>query len=171
MVHRCDCGDQRTRARSLFEINTSQGWFFIWIWCRNKSAQTGRYKDGFEDVADAITIYTNANDTALKWALRFFGWPRLGAPGELGLTPEDLQHLKEFGNTTLIDVAAAENVASGNGHGYFIKSPWVSTDLLLTIKHGSDPLKRGLKYNEVGAAWVFPESYPQRIRQVVEQIH
>jgi esterase/lipase superfamily enzyme len=132
---------------------------------------TARYRDGFEDVADAITIYTNANDTALKWALRFFGWPRLGAPGELGPTPEDLQHLKDYGNTTLIDVAAAENVASGNGHGYFIKSPWVSTDLLLTLKHGSDPPKRGLRYNEVDAAWVFPESYPQKIRQVVEQIY
>lgn len=131
---------------------------------------TARYRDGFEDVADAITIYTNANDTALNWALRFFGWPRLGAPGELGLTPEALQHLKEFGNTALIDVAAAENVASGNGHGYFIKSPWVSTDLLLTLKHGSGPLKRGLRWNEVDAVWVFPESYPQRIRQVVEQI-
>jgi len=132
---------------------------------------TARYRDGFEDVADAITIYTNANDTALKWALRFFGWPRLGAPGELGLTPQDLQHLNEFENTTLIDVAAAENVASGNGHGYFVKSPWVSTDLLLTLKHDFDPQKRGLRYNEVDAVWVFPESYPQRIRQVVEQIH
>jgi esterase/lipase superfamily enzyme len=132
---------------------------------------TARYRDGFEDVADAITIYTNANDTALKWALRFFGWPRLGAPGELGLTPEDLQHLKEFGNTVLIDVAAAENVASGNGHGYFIKSPWVSTDLLLTLKQGSSPQERGLRYNQVDAAWVFPESYPQKIKQIAEQIH
>ena len=26
-----------------------------------------------------------------------------------------------------VDVAAAEDAASGNGHGYFIKSPWVST--------------------------------------------
>ena len=132
---------------------------------------TTRYRDGFEDVADAITIYTNANDTALKWALRFFGWPRLGAPGELGLTPGDLQHLQKFGNTTLIDVAAAEDVASGNGHGYFVKSPWVSTDLLLTLKHGSGPQKRGLRYNEVDAAWVFPENYPQKIKQVVKQIH
>jgi len=129
---------------------------------------TARYRDGFEDVADAITIYTNANDTALKWALRFFGWPRLGAPGELGLTPGDLQHLKEFGNTTLIDVAAAEDVAAGNGHGYFVKSPWVSTDLLLTLKHGSGPSKRGLRWNDVDAVWVFPESYPQKIRQIVK---
>jgi len=129
---------------------------------------TARYRDGFEDVADAITIYTNANDTALKWALRFFGWSRLGAPGELGLTPGDLQHLKEFGNTTLIDVAAAEDIAAGNGHGYFVKSPWVSTDLLLTLKHGSGPSKRGLRWNDVDAVWVFPESYPQKIRQIVK---
>ena len=75
-----------------------------------------------------------------------------------------------FAEVKLIDVAAAENVASGNGHGYFVKSPWVSTDILLTLKHGSHPHKRGLRYNRVEAAWVFPESYPQKIRQVAEQI-
>ena len=125
--------------------------------------------DGLRPDDYHFSKYTNANDTALKWALRFFGWPRLGAPGELGLTPEDLQHLKELGNTTLIDVAAAENAASGNGHGYFVKNPWVSTDLLLTLKLGLDPFKRGLRYSEVDAAWVFPESYPQKIIRVVEQ--
>ncbi len=80
-------------------------------------------------------------------------------------------HLFMTSYPTLIDVAAAENVAAGNGHGYFVKSPWVSTDLLLTLKHGFDPYKRGLRWDEVEAGWVFPESYPQRIRQVVEQIH
>jgi hypothetical protein len=160
-------GNERSRSLSLGIANVRLGTGDM-NWPEIHAA---RYRDGFENVADTITIYTNANDTALKWALRFFGWPRLGAPGELGLTPGDLQHLKEFGNTTLIDVAAAEDVASGNGHGYFVKSPWVSTDLLLTLKHGFGPQKRGLRYNEVDAAWVFPESYSQKIRQVVGQIH
>ncbi|MBW1852451.1 MAG: alpha/beta hydrolase [Deltaproteobacteria bacterium] len=130
-----------------------------------------RYRDGFEDIADTNTIYTNANDTALHWALRFFGWPRLGAPGELGLTPGDLRSLNGSEKTVIIDVAGAEDAASGNGHGYFIKSPWVSTDLLLTLKFGLKPGKRGLSWGEVDAAWNFPNNYPQMVRQIVEQIH
>jgi hypothetical protein len=68
-----------------------------------------------------------------------------------------LQHLSDFRHASLIDVATAENAASGNGHGYFIKNPWVNTDLLLTFKLGSNLLKRGLRYSEAEAAWILPE--------------
>ncbi len=128
-----------------------------------------RYRDGFEDIAQKITIYTNANDTALNWALRFFGWPRLGAPGEMGLTPEDLQPFNAFAKTQIIDVAAAEDAASGNGHGYFIKSPWVSTDLLLTLKYKANPLERGLTNDKKKNIWAFPKDYPGKIRQIIDK--
>jgi esterase/lipase superfamily enzyme len=128
---------------------------------------TTRYRDRVNDVADAFTIYTNANDTALNWALRFFGWPRLGAPGEMGLTPGDLSFLRGYENTAIIDVAEAEDTASGNGHGYFIKSPWVSADLLMTFKYGVGPRERGLVWNDAEAVWSFPENYPEKVRQAV----
>lgn len=125
-----------------------------------------RYRDGFEDIAVNISIYTNANDTALNWALRFFGWPRLGAPGEMGITPEELQLFKFSEKTTVIDVAAAENTASGNGHGYFVKSPWVSTDLLLLLDNKAAPQKRGLIQNADTSVWAFPDSYPIEIENL-----
>ncbi len=128
---------------------------------------TARYRDGFEELADRITIYTNANDTALNWALRFLGWPRLGAPGELALTPEEARSISESEHTVIIDVAAAENASSGNGHGYFIKSPWVSTDLLLTIKHGASPRERGLSKQNDGLIWKFPQNYPVAVHQAM----
>jgi esterase/lipase superfamily enzyme len=129
-----------------------------------------RYRDGFDDIAENITIYTNANDTALNWALRFFGWPRLGAPGELGLTPEDLQSLKNLENTMIIDVAEAENTASGNGHGYFIKSPWVSSDILVTLRYGLEASERGLLKSKETNAWSFHSKYPLRMKQLSEKI-
>lgn len=130
---------------------------------------SSRYRDGFADIADSITVYTNANDTALNWALRFIGWPRLGAPGELGLTPGELKSLESFTRTESIDVSAAEEAASGNGHGYFIKSPWVSTDILLTLKYGTPPSERGLTRQRDDFAWEFPNNYPETIREAVQQ--
>ena len=125
----------------------------------------------FLDIADRITIYTNANDTALNWALRFFGWPRLGAPGELGLTPEDLQSLKDLENTIIVDVAEAENTASGNGHGYFIKSPWVSSDILLTLRYGLKGPERGLFQRKGTPDWRFHSMYPVRLKQLSENLN
>ena len=130
---------------------------------------SSRYRDGFSDIVDSITIYTNANDTALNWALRFIGWPRLGAPGELGLTPGELRSLESFARTISIDVSAAEEAASGNGHGYFIKSPWVSTDILLALKYGTPPQERGLIRPKDDFAWEFPKNYPETIREAVHQ--
>ncbi len=127
-----------------------------------------RYRDGFEDVVKNITIYTNANDTALNWALRFFGWPRLGAPGEMGLAAEDLHAFKIFNRTQIVDVSAAEEAASGNGHGYFVKSPWVSTDLILILKNNAPPFERGLYKRENQRVWKFTQKYPQRLRQAVQ---
>jgi len=127
-----------------------------------------RYRDGFDDIAENITIYTNANDNALNWALRFFGWPRLGAPGELGLTPEEIRSLEDLGKTVIIDVADAENSASGNGHGYFIKSPWVSSDILLTLRYGLEVSERGLLKPKEVAVWSFHSKYPSTIRQLIK---
>ncbi len=126
-----------------------------------------RYRDGFEELADRITIYTNANDTALNWALRFLGWPRLGAPGELALTPGEVRSLSAFEHTVIIDVAAAEDASSGNGHGYFIKSPWVSTDLLLSLKHGAPPRERGLTKQTDEFIWQFPQNYPAAVHRAM----
>ena len=65
--------------------------------------------------------------------------------------------------------AAAEEAATGNGHGYFIKSPWVSTDILLNLKHGSNPSQRGLSRSEDGIVWEFPDNYPEKIKNLIRR--
>ncbi len=107
------------------------------------------------------------NDTALNWALRFLGWPRLGAPGELALTPGEVRSLPGSERTVIIDVAAAENASSGNGHGYFIKSPWVSTDLLLAIGSAAPPGERGLSRAGDDFIWHFPANYPEAVQRAM----
>ena len=67
-------------------------------------------------------------------------------------------------------VSMAERAASGNGHGYFIKSPWVSSDILLILAFGLSPSERGLVRNDQGAIWQFPGDYRQKIRALALQL-
>ena len=43
----------------------------------------------------------------------------------------------------VINVSEAEQSASGNGHAYFRKSPWVSSDILTTLRYDLAPADRG----------------------------
>lgn len=65
-------------------------------------------------------------------------------------------------------MAAAEDAASGNGHGYFIKSPWVSTDLLLALTHGASPSERGLVLKAEEFVWKFSDNYPNKIKRITK---
>jgi hypothetical protein len=67
-------------------------------------------------------------------------------------------------------VAAAEDSASGNGHGYFIKSPWVSTDLLLALAWGGSPSERGLNLMADSAVWEFSGDYPREIQRLAGEM-
>ena len=73
---------------------------------------------------------------------------RFTAMGKLSLedfTPAGLDFLREARDAAVIDVTSAENATAGNGHWYFMSSPWVSSDLLLLFKTGGTPDERGLE--------------------------
>jgi len=61
-------------------------------------------------------------------------------------------------------VTAVEGSDTGNGHGYFRSSPWVSSDLLMTLMHDLDPEDRGLVRLPGQPLWTFPDDYIERLR-------
>lgn len=65
---------------------------------------------------------------------------------------------------TLAYVTDAESAAAGNGHAYFRKSPWTSSDILMTLMHDLRPDERGLVRSEDIPIWTFPPDYIHRLR-------
>jgi hypothetical protein len=61
-----------------------------------------------------------------------------------------------------IDVEGAANFDSGNGHAYFRQSPWVSSDVLLSLRYGLRPAQRGLEQRDESPIWRFPKDYVAR---------
>ena len=80
---------------------------------------------------------------------------------ELG--PNGIAYLNEHPELVLIDVTAAEGAATGNGHAYFRKSPWASSDVLMTLRHDLEPAERGLVRSDDVPIWTFPPDYIERL--------
>lgn len=66
-----------------------------------------------------------------------------------------------------IDVSHAAHAASGNGHAYFRSSPWVSSDILMTLAYQLDPAERGLALDPETGVWRFPSDYVARLRKAL----
>jgi esterase/lipase superfamily enzyme len=118
--------------------------------------------DGLLRVPEHLTFYTSPKDKALHMSSRVFAHRRMGEllPGML-----DAQ-MREFvthsPKLALINVEGAANYDAGNGHAYFRQSPWVSSDVLMTLRYGLRPAARGLEQHENSPIWRFPADYVTR---------
>jgi hypothetical protein len=53
---------------------------------------------------------------------------------------------------------------SGNGHAYFRKSPWTSSDILVMLTFDLKPQERGLEQAGGQPIWTFSPNYIQTLR-------
>ncbi len=118
--------------------------------------------DGLLRVQDRLTLYTSPSDQALHLSEKIFAHRRLGQllPGTLDERMR--QYAGSSSRLALIDVAEADNFDDGNGHAYFRKSPWVSSDILMTLAYGLGPAERGLEQRGDSPVWRFPNDYLTR---------
>jgi hypothetical protein len=74
-------------------------------------------------------------------------------------------------NLHLIDVTNAEEAGAGNGHAYFRKSPWVSSDILVSLMYDLDPMERGLSMLPDLPMWHFTGDYIESLKSVLTEIN
>ena len=123
------------------------------------------------NVPKRMTVYRSETDRALSLSSFLLARRRLGEiePGE-GLSQKDLDRLSVDRQIDLINVSDAEAAAQGKGHNYFRQSPWVSSDVLTTLRYQLSPAQRGLLRNHGDATWRFPSDYPERLRRSLEPL-
>ncbi len=123
--------------------------------------------DGALRIPDALTIYQSAEDKALGMSRLVFGKQRAGQAFDPSATvgPRVTRFFEEHPELRIIDVTNAEGGTAGNGHGYFRSSPWVSSDVLMTLLYDLPPQDRGLELRAGGIpTWAFPPDYIERLR-------
>jgi esterase/lipase superfamily enzyme len=121
--------------------------------------------DGLLRMAQSTSVYVSAEDKALGLSKWLFRRQRLGQMWpEAALNLEVIGYLNSTPELQVIDVTGIEGSTTGNGHAYFRNSPWVSSDILMTLMHDLDPDKRGLVRLPDRPVWRFPEDYIRRLR-------
>jgi esterase/lipase superfamily enzyme len=123
--------------------------------------------DGFLEVPQHVVIYVSSEDRALGMSRFLTRRKRLGqmwAEGALNPRVADYLHEREA-DLSVIYVSGAEGTSSGNGHAYFRDSPWVSSDVLMSLAYDLPPDERGLvRVEEDSPIWSFPPDYIERLR-------
>ena len=129
--------------------------------------------DGLLKVPRHLSIYMSEKDKALKLSRFFTGRERLGqmwAAGKMDDASAEFLHKNEA-ELSVINVTRARGATAGNGHGYFRRSPWASSDILVTLAYDLPPAKRGLVLEENVPVWKFPEDYIEQLRAALIKIN
>jgi esterase/lipase superfamily enzyme len=135
---------------------------------------TSYLSDGLLNVQKHMTIYMSETDKALGVSHFLTRRQRLGqmfgsAGGEM--TPWGRGALVKYADQiSLINVTNAEGADGDNGHGYFRHSPWVSSDILMTLLYGLTPIQRGLIDEEGLPVYTFPPDFINRLWSAIEKV-
>lgn len=126
---------------------------------------------GLLKIPKTLTVYVSETDSALGFSKWLFGRERLGQMWKDRKLPDTaVSYLRKRQELVFIDVTDAESAATGNGHAYFRKSPWISSDILMTLMHDLKPDERGLVRSEDIPVWTFPPDYIQRLRAALLEV-
>jgi len=124
--------------------------------------------DGALNVSRSTNIYMSTGDKALGMSKFLLSRKRLGQlEKDANMKKHHAELLFKIEDLNFIDVSDAEGSMTGNGHAYFRKSPWASSDILVTLAFDLKPTERGLTRTKEKPIWVFPSDYNERLKSVL----
>jgi esterase/lipase superfamily enzyme len=135
----------------------------------DRNVLRGYFRDGITNVTRYFTLYGSTKDKALGISHFVFGRRKAGDFNfDDALSKKSANSIIENPNLSIIDVTGAANFQAANGHRYFRESPWVSSDIFINLLTDIQPGERGLIREEGDPAWIFPEDYVERLKELAE---
>jgi hypothetical protein len=121
-----------------------------------------------ETRTEAVQFYQNERGFLLRLGVGKITVKKEGVTWEEEkLPPATVEYLQSRSDLNFINATNAASSDTGNGHAYFRKSPWVSSDVLMTLAFVHSPAERGLKLSTESPTWTFPPDYDQRVRAIL----
>ena len=125
------------------------------------------------EMAQRVVVLFSTRDTALAIAhLPSLGAAKLGGANVRRFDRERLERLAGIEHLNLIDASYGEVNRHNDwiGHAYWYANPWISSDVLASLRFYLPPEERGLARMEDKPVWYFPADYPQRIAEIAVEI-
>lgn len=123
-------------------------------------------------LSDRVLIYLSDRDSALKWSSRLLGGGRRLGIAPASPTEEELSALKKHPRMEVVDTSYGriERGFDITGHRYWYQHPWVSSDLMVTLRTNADPAKRGLRAAPIQGVWYFAPDYGDGIGGIARKL-
>jgi esterase/lipase superfamily enzyme len=127
-------------------------------------------------LADRVTVSASDADGALRSAKLFMGGARRIGDSSGGrpalLTDETVEWLRSLDRLEVIDVShgTSDRGFDISGHDYWIRHPWASSDVLLSIRTDLPAAERGL-LSVAPNLWAIPTDYPERLGGVAAELN
>ena len=99
-----------------------------------------------------------------------FGRKRLGQMVSVNLPEDTANYLRRNSKLIIVNATDTPGADTGNGHAYFRKSPWTSSDILATLAFNLKPQERGLEQTGGRPIWTFPTDYIDRLRAALVKV-
>ena len=122
------------------------------------------------DLARQVIVYASRRDAALGFSTLLAGASRLGRPSIEDLTVTDLERLAADPRLQAIDVTdvrGPHEFGGIRGHGYWYGNPWISTDVVLSLRHPIPPQRRCLARGPRPNIWKFPDDYERCVEDTL----
>lgn len=153
------CGQDAERAENIKKLKLGKIVFAAGDASRD---DLGIYFDyGILDLCSKFIVYTSKQDKALSFSFWLWNQERIGSL-ELDpkkMLPAALKFLASHPALEIVDATDTPNSRLSYGHGYFLGSPWVSSDMILALTLKLSPEQRGLVRDKDGLVWRFPKDY------------
>ncbi len=118
------------------------------------------------DIASQVVVTVNDNDHALKAARQFMGGEVRAGSAEAEVLEEEFIVGQQLANVEIIDVSIGHKIRGFDieGHHYWYRHPWMSSDIVFLMRTDLPPASRGLSPAEMEGVWYLSPDYPEKIR-------
>jgi esterase/lipase superfamily enzyme len=118
-------------------------------------------------VSEHVVITMSDADNALIAGERFMGGGSRAGEEKSLQAEVDFIEKKHLKNVEIIDVSAGKELRGFDitGHHYWYRHPWMSSDIVLTMRTGLTAAQRGLSPSEMGGVWYFSADYPNKVTE------
>lgn len=123
------------------------------------------------ELADQVVVTVSDADGALQAAKSLMGGDARVGTLEAEDEEEAFALSHRIRNFEIIDVSQGQGQRGFDieGHGYWYRHPWASSDIILLVRTALEPPHRGLEPAEHPGVWFFAPHYPRSVQNAARQ--